>query len=119
MFSAFVTVWCTVYLLFVCICVCVDIVPVSSELPIGGDQEEPVYEEEDTQFVEEGKWLFPLCILSFLSLYNCMLKQCVHYLLLCMKLMGKYLFKDLTRCFTLLPCSTLFNKCFGKILLSC
>jgi hypothetical protein len=38
---------------------CVDIVVVSSELPIGGDQEEPVYEEEDTQFVEEGKWLSP------------------------------------------------------------
>jgi hypothetical protein len=31
-------------------------VPVSSKLPIGGDQEEPVYEEEDTQFVEEGMW---------------------------------------------------------------
>jgi hypothetical protein len=40
-------------------------VPVSSELPIGDDQEEPVYEEEDTQFVEEGKWIFPLCIFSF------------------------------------------------------
>jgi hypothetical protein len=30
-------------------------VPVSSKLPIGDDQEEPVYKEEDTQFVEEGK----------------------------------------------------------------
>jgi hypothetical protein len=40
-------------------------VPVSSELPIGDDQEEPVYEEEDTQFVEEGKWIFPLYIFSF------------------------------------------------------
>jgi hypothetical protein len=40
-------------------------VPVSSELPIGGDQEEPVYEEEDTQFVEEDKWIFSLCIFSF------------------------------------------------------
>jgi hypothetical protein len=40
-------------------------VPVSSELPIGGDQEEPTFEEDYTQFVEEGKWLFPLCIISF------------------------------------------------------
>jgi hypothetical protein len=40
-------------------------VPVSSELPIGDDQEEPVYEEEDTQFVEEGKQTFPLCMFSF------------------------------------------------------
>jgi hypothetical protein len=38
---------------------CIDIVLVSSELPIGGDQEEPVYEEEDTQFVEERKWFSP------------------------------------------------------------
>jgi hypothetical protein len=34
-------------------------VPVSSELPIGGDQEELVFEEDFTQFVEEGKWLSP------------------------------------------------------------
>jgi hypothetical protein len=34
-------------------------VPVSSELPIGGDQEEPVFEEDFTQLVEEGKWLSP------------------------------------------------------------
>jgi hypothetical protein len=44
---------------------CVDIVPVSSELPVGDDQEELIYEEEDTQLVEEGKWVFPLCIFSF------------------------------------------------------
>jgi hypothetical protein len=98
-FLAFVSVWYTVYLLFICICLCVDIVHVSSEHPIGDDQEEPVYEEEDTQFVEEGKWVFPLCIF-FLNLYNCMLTQCLLYLLLCIKLMGKHLFKDMTRCFT-------------------
>jgi hypothetical protein len=40
-------------------------VPVSSELPIGGDQEEPAFEEDYSQFVEEGKWLSPLCIFSF------------------------------------------------------
>jgi hypothetical protein len=39
---------------------CVYITPVSFEHPIGGDQEEPVFEEEDTQFVEEGMWLPPL-----------------------------------------------------------
>jgi hypothetical protein len=33
---------------------------VSSELPIGGDQEEPAFEEDFTQLVEEGKWLSPL-----------------------------------------------------------
>jgi hypothetical protein len=40
-------------------------VPVSSELPVGSDQEELVFEEEYTQLVEEGKWIFPLCIFSF------------------------------------------------------
>jgi hypothetical protein len=34
-------------------------VTVSSELPIGGDQEEPVLEEDFTHVVEEGKWLSP------------------------------------------------------------
>jgi hypothetical protein len=43
--------------LFVAYVCCVDIVPVSSELPIGGDKEEPTFEEEYTQLVEEGKWL--------------------------------------------------------------
>jgi hypothetical protein len=31
--------------------------PVSSELPIRGGQEELAFEEEYTQLVEEGKWL--------------------------------------------------------------
>jgi hypothetical protein len=44
------------YLFIVCyLCLCVDIVPISSELPVGSDQEEPVFEEEHTQLVEEGK----------------------------------------------------------------
>jgi hypothetical protein len=42
-------------------------VPVSSEVPIGGDQEEPVFEEDFTQLVEEGKWLSPSA-LSFLPM---------------------------------------------------
>jgi hypothetical protein len=49
-------------------------VPISSELPVGSDQEEPVFEEEHTQLVEEGKWLPPSAF-SLLSLYHCMLKQ--------------------------------------------
>jgi hypothetical protein len=44
-------------------------VPVSSELPVGGDQEDPALEEDYTQFVEEGKWLSPLRIISF-GTYN-------------------------------------------------
>jgi hypothetical protein len=66
-------------------------VPISSELPIGGDHEESIYEEEDTPFVEEGKWFsfaFP-----FLNLYNCILKQYLLFLLLCMKLMGNHLLR--------------------------
>jgi hypothetical protein len=76
-------------------------VPVSSELPVGGDQEEPVFEEEFTQLVEEGKWLSPSA-LSFepMTLHA---KQCLLFMLLCINLMGKHLAKDLTRCFTTLP----------------
>jgi hypothetical protein len=70
-----------VYYLFIvcCLCLCVDIVPVSSKLPVGSDQEEPIFEEEYTQLVDEGKWL-PPCIFS-LNLYHYMLKQCLIYLL--------------------------------------
>jgi hypothetical protein len=39
---------------------------ISSELPVGSDQEGPVFEEEYTQLVEEGKWLSP----SAFSLLN-------------------------------------------------
>jgi hypothetical protein len=46
-------------------------VPVSYELPVGSDQEEPIYVEEDTQLVEEGKWLSSSAY-SLLNLYNCM-----------------------------------------------
>jgi hypothetical protein len=44
-------------------CLCVDIVLILSELLIGGDQEEPICEEEDTPFVEEGKWISPSAFL--------------------------------------------------------
>jgi hypothetical protein len=86
--------------------------PISYELPVGSDQEEPVFEEEHIQLVEEGKWL-SLSAFSLLNLYHCMFKQYLLFLLLCMKLMGKHLFKDSTRCFILLPCSTMFIKCCG------
>jgi hypothetical protein len=76
-------------------------VPVSSELPIGGDQEEPVFEEDFTQLVEEGKWASPSA-LSFepMSLH---VKQSLLFMFLCINLMGKHLVKDLTRYFTSLP----------------
>jgi hypothetical protein len=63
-------------------------VPISSELPVGSDQEESVFEEEHTQLVDEGKWLAPSAF-SLLNLYHCMFKQYLLFLLLCMKLMGK------------------------------
>jgi hypothetical protein len=37
--------------------------------------------------------IFPPLHILFLNLYNCMLKQCLFYLLLCMKLMGKHLLR--------------------------
>jgi hypothetical protein len=40
-------------------------VPISSELPIGGDQEEPAFEEDYTQLVEEGRWLSPSALFLF------------------------------------------------------
>jgi hypothetical protein len=77
-------------------------VPVSSELPVGGDQEEPVFEEDFTQFVEEGKWLSPSA-LSFFEPMSLHVKQSLLFLLLCINLMGKHLVKDLIRYFTSLP----------------
>jgi hypothetical protein len=37
----------------------VDIVPVSTEQPLGVDQEQLFEEEEDYSVVEEGKWSSP------------------------------------------------------------
>jgi hypothetical protein len=39
-------------------CVLVDIVPVSTEQPLGVDQEQ-LFEEENFLVVEEGKWSSP------------------------------------------------------------
>jgi hypothetical protein len=55
---------------------------------------------------------------SLLNLYHCMLKQLFTVLVAMNEIDGQTPFKDLTRCFTLLPCSTLFIKCFGRLLLS-
>jgi hypothetical protein len=60
-----------------------------------------VFEEDLTQFVEEGKWLSPLHYLfELMSLHA---NQSLLFQLLCMNLMGKHLVKDLTRYFTSLP----------------
>jgi hypothetical protein len=46
-------------------CVLVDSVPVSSEQPVGVDQEQ-VFEEEEPQCLrKEGKWTSPPCIFYF------------------------------------------------------
>jgi hypothetical protein len=55
-------------------CVLVDIVPVSSEQPVGADQEQ-VFEEEELQCLsKEGKWTSPLRIL-FLPHTTCMITK--------------------------------------------
>jgi hypothetical protein len=47
----------------------VDIVPVSTEPPLGDDQEQLFEEEEDFVVVEEGKWSSPPAC-SIFVLYN-------------------------------------------------
>jgi hypothetical protein len=47
---------CFVYCMYSC--VLVDIVPVSSEQPVGADQEQ-VFEEEPQCLSKEGKWISP------------------------------------------------------------
>jgi hypothetical protein len=56
-------------MLYVCI---VDIVPVSSEPPLGDDQEQLFEEEEVFTVVEEGKWSSPPAC-SLFVLYNCII----------------------------------------------
>jgi hypothetical protein len=50
-------------------CVIIDIVPVSTEQPLGVDQEQLFEEEEDFSIVEEGKWSSPpaYSILSYIT----------------------------------------------------
>jgi hypothetical protein len=51
-------------------CDIVDIVPVSTEQPLGDDEEQLFEEEEDFAIVEEGKWSSPPAC-SIFVLYNC------------------------------------------------
>jgi hypothetical protein len=51
-------------------CEIVDIVPVSTEQPLGDDQEQLFEEEEDFAVAEEAKWSSPPCIFHFV-LFNC------------------------------------------------
>jgi hypothetical protein len=51
-------------------CEIVDIVPVSTEQPLGVDQDPLFEEEEDFAVVEEGKWSSPPTCYIFV-LYNC------------------------------------------------
>ena len=68
------------YLFIVCSCVLVDIVPVSTELPVGVEQDQ-LFEEEEPEFLaEEGKWISPpifpcfvliICMSKFTLLLCC------------------------------------------------
>jgi hypothetical protein len=62
-------------MLYVCI---VDIVPVSSEPPLGDDQEQLFEEEEVFAVVEEGKWSSPPAC-SLFVLYNCIINNVYFY----------------------------------------
>jgi hypothetical protein len=71
-------------------------VPVSTKHPFVEDQEEPIFEEEDTQFIEESKWTPPSAFSSW-TYITAYLNNVYLYLLLCINLMGNHLFKDMTR----------------------
>jgi hypothetical protein len=59
-------------------CEIVDIVPVSTEPPLGDDQEQLFEEEEDFAVAEEGKWSSsPAC--SIFVLYNCIIIKVYFY----------------------------------------
>jgi hypothetical protein len=51
-------------------CEIIDIVPVSTEQPLGDDQEQLFEEEEDFVVAEEGKWSSPPAY-SIFVLFNC------------------------------------------------
>jgi hypothetical protein len=59
-------------------CEIIDIVRVSTEPPLGGDQEQLFEEEEDLAVSEEGKWSSPPACSIFLS-YNCFLIKVYFY----------------------------------------
>jgi hypothetical protein len=74
----------------------------SIEHPIGEHQEEPIFEEEDTQFIEEGKWISSPAFSSWTYITS-YLNNVYLYMLLCINLMGNHLFKDMTRVSPLSP----------------
>jgi hypothetical protein len=59
MFLAFRLDWLIVLFIVYFMCVIVDIVPVSTEQPLGVDREQLFEEEEDFSVVEEGKCSSP------------------------------------------------------------
>jgi hypothetical protein len=54
-------------------CVLVDIMPVSTEQPLGVDQEQLFEEEEDFSVVEEGKWSSPHVKLFLSHITTCLI----------------------------------------------
>jgi hypothetical protein len=59
-------------------CEIVDIVPVSTEPPLGDDQEQLFEEEEVFDVAEEGKWSSPPAC-SIFVLYNCIIIKVYFY----------------------------------------
>jgi hypothetical protein len=73
---------------------------VSSEQPVGADQEQ-VFEEEEPQCLsKEGKWTSPTAY-SILSHTTCMITKFTFKSCNCINLMGNHLFKDMTRFYPL------------------
>jgi hypothetical protein len=97
-------------------CNIVDIVPVSTEQPLGDDQKQLFEEEEDFTVVEEGKWSSPhaCSILSYITALQ--LSYFYDDIALTWR---EYLFKDLPRPFYPDPWSTRLNKCFWVENASC
>jgi hypothetical protein len=59
-------------------CEIVDIMPVSTEPPLGDDQEQLFEEEEVFAVAEEGKWSSPPAC-SIFVLYNCIIIKVYFY----------------------------------------
>jgi hypothetical protein len=62
-------------------CEIVDIVSISTEPPLGVDQEQLFEEEEDFAVIEEGKWSSPPAY-SIFVLYNCIIIKFTFMILL-------------------------------------
>jgi hypothetical protein len=62
-------------------CEIVDIVSISTEPPLGVDQEQLFEEEKDFAVIEEGKWSSPPAY-SIFVLYNCIIIKFTFMILL-------------------------------------